>query len=150
MKNKLILLVVLLTAFVVKAQSKWGYDLVVKYEMTDEKEETVNYIEIKKDSVLYEWTDKKKPMKRKFVMDVEMENKVLKAMSDNKVMKFKSKNLAKGQKNIVFTYLSIKKTKVVVFPSPIKPNSIEEKFIKEFLEPILVKVFEQEIKNYPR
>jgi hypothetical protein len=133
-----------------KAQSKWDKDLVVTYKMTDKSNKLLNYIVIKKDTLVYEWSDKEKPKKKTVVMDLELENKILNAISDNKVLKFKSAALTKDSQNMMFTHTRGKKTKGVVFSQPIKKGSREEKFIKEFMEPIVLKVFEDELKNFPK
>jgi hypothetical protein len=134
----------------IKAQSKWDKDLVVDYRMTDKDESLLNHIEIKKDTIFYEWIEKNAHHTKKMVADVELENKLLKAMEQNKVLKFKSAKLTKGSVNMVFMQKKGRKTKTIIFPQPIKRDSREEKFIKEFLEPILTKLFEQELKTFPK
>lgn len=129
------------------SQNKWDKNLVVKYKMTDKNDKLLNCVEVTKDSLIYEWIDKEKPVKRKFVMDADLEKKIMKAMGSNKVSKFKSSSLVKGSPNIVFTQIKGSKTKEIIFPQNIKAGSKEEKFIKEFMEPILVKVFEYELKS---
>lgn len=148
MKNKFICVILLAVAsLTLHSQGKWDKDLVVKYKMTDKNDKLLNYVEVTKDSVLYEWTDKEKPVKRKFVLDSDLEEKIMKAIESNKVLKFKRSTLAKGSPNIVFTHAKAGKTKEIVFQQNLKAGSKEEKFIKEFMEPILVKVFEYELKS---
>jgi hypothetical protein len=136
--------------FAVKAQSKWDKDLVVDYKMTDKDESLLNHIEVKKDTIFYEWIEKNKHNTKKMATDAALENKLLKAMDDFKILKFKSAKLTKGSVNMVFTHKKGNKTKSIIFPQPVKQGSKEEKFIQQFLEPILTKVFEQELKNFPR
>ncbi len=150
MKNRILVIVFCAICFLCNAQSRWDKDLVVDYKMSDKDGVLMNHIEMKKDSVFYEWIERNKHNTKKVATDAEFENKILKAMNDNKVTKFKSRDLAKGSVNMVFTYKKGSKTKTIIFAQPIKKESKEEKFIREFMEPILTKMFEQEIKNFPR
>lgn len=142
-----ITVVCILFALVTFSQSKWDKDVVVTYKMTDKTDKLLNFVKVTSDTLYYEWISKDKPVMRKFLMNDELASKINDAIKKNKVLKFKSAAYTKGYQNIVFTYTKKSKTKEVVFSQNTMANSREEKFIKEFTEPIVKKVFEQELKN---
>src|ERR1041385_5142826 len=122
MKNKFIIIFCFF-CMAVKAQSKWDKDLVVDYKMSDKDGSLMTHIEVKKDSIFYEWIEKNRHNVKKMGTDIEFENKILKAINDNKVLKFKSHKLAKNSVNMIFQYKKNSKTKTVIFPQPIKRGS---------------------------
>lgn len=150
MNNKIFGIIFCAICFVCHAQSKWDKDLVVDYKMSDKEGSLLNHIVMKKDSVFYEWIERNKTNTKKVVTDADFENKILKVIADNNVTKFKNHDLTKGSVNAVFTYKNGGKTKTITFAQPVKQGSKEEKFIKAFMEPILLKMFEQELKNFPK
>lgn len=133
------------------SQSKtWESDLVVNYKMIDKDGKLQNSIAIKKDTVHYQWFEKEKISTKTLSGDTVLENKLIAIMDKYKVLKFKSvKPKAEGS-TIVFAHTKAGKKKTIVLPQNLKEGSKEEVFIKEFLEAILIKVFDQEIKNYPK
>jgi hypothetical protein len=149
MKNKFLIILCTL-CFAARSQGKWDKDLAVDYKMTDKDEALLNHIEIKKDTIFYEWIEKNKHNTKKMVIDTTIENKLLKAINDHKILKHKTGKLTKGSVNMVLKYNSGKKSKTVIFPQPVKQGSNDEKFMQQFLEPILTKLFEQELKNFPK
>ena len=110
MKNKFIIIFCFF-CMAVKAQNKWDKDLVVDYKMSDKDGSLMTHIEVKKDSIFYEWIEKNRHNVKKMGTDIEFENKILKAINDNKVLKFKSHKLAKNSVNMIFQYKKNSKTK---------------------------------------
>lgn len=150
MKSNVFTIFFCLVAILVKAQNNWDANLEVDYKMTDKDGSLLNHVLIKKDSLLYEWMEKSKKSTKKIANDVDLQDKLLNAINNNHVLELKSAKPAPGSVNIMLSRKKGRKTKVIIFPQPIKQGSDEEKFVKEFMEPILTKVFEQELKNYPR
>jgi hypothetical protein len=151
MKNKFSLLLIFFTwGFLLPAQNKWEKGLVVQYKTVDKDGQLLNNIRVTRDTLFYEWIDKKKPVKRKFPMNDTLAGKLQTAMKKHKVLKFKSATPKEDSQNIFFTYDLNGKTKQIIFKQPIKPDSKQELFMKEFLEPVLVLVFRQELNGFPR
>jgi hypothetical protein len=151
MKNKYLLVLMLCAAFgMYHSQNKWNKNLVVKYKTLDTGGVVLNSIVITSDTLFYEWTDKKKPVKRKFLMNDTLAGKIQEAMNKYKVWKFKCAVPTQSSQNVFFNYDLNGKTKLIIFKQPIKPGSKQENFMKEFLEPILVLVFQQELKGLPK
>ncbi len=150
MKIKLILFLFLI-AILASAQTKtWESDLVVTYKMTNASGQSLNSIEVKKDTIHYEWIEKEKVTNRMIVGDTALENKLLSVMNKYKILKFKSAKPATPGPNIILTHAKGQTRKTIVMPQHIKAGSKEELFIKEFMEPILLKAFAQEIKGFPK
>ncbi len=147
-RSVVFLLLLALTAF--SQSTKWENDLVLNYKMTDKNGKLKNYIEIKKDTLHYQWIDKEKISSKMIVSDTALENKLIAIMDKHKFLKFKSAKMAKPGPNIVFVQTKAGKQKTIVMPQNIKAGSKEEAFIKEFLETALVKVFAHELKNLPK
>lgn len=150
MRNRIFIVIFCAVCIACSAQSKWDQDLVIDYKMTDKDESLLNHIEVRKDTIFYEWIEKGKRYIKKAANEIELQNKLLKAMNDNKILKVKGHELTRSSVNMMITHKKGGKTKTIIFAQPIKQGSREEKFIKEFMEPILTKMFEQELKSFPK
>ena len=150
MKARSIVFLFLVTLTAHYQSVKLENDLVVNYKMTDSNGKMKSAVVVKKDTIHYEWFEKEKVSRRMIVRDTVLENKLASIVERNRFWKFKSAKLAKPGPNVIFVYTKENRQKTIVIPTNAKPESKKLLFVKEFLEPILIKVFEVEIKNFPK
>lgn len=122
----------------------------VSYKTTDINGKLQNSIEVKKDTLHYRWLEKDKITARMLVGDTTLESKLITIMDKHEILKFKSEKPTTKGSTVVFTHAKAGKQKSILILQNIKIGSKKEVFVKEFLEAVVIKVFAQEIKNFPK
>ena len=150
MRINLLVFLFVITLSVFSQSKAWHNDLVVDYKMTDKIGKLQNCIVVKKDTLHYQWFEKEKISSKTLIGDTALENKLIAIMDKYKILKFKSVKPRTEGSIIVFAHTQAGKKKTILLSQNVKAGSKEEVFIKEFLEAIFIKVFAQEIKNFPK
>ncbi len=126
---------------------EWEANMTLTYEFT-KHDKLVNFIEVKKDTIHYRWVEHDKSMTR-LIVTGNSQKQILEMMDKYAFLKFKKGKIDKKASNGTFVYKKQNFTKTVYVPSS-KSGTPEDLFMKEFLELIYKRVFEQELMSQPK
>ncbi len=126
---------------------EWEANMTLTYKYTKHNK-LVNFIEVKKDTILYRWNEHDKFMER-LIVNGNSQKQILELMDKYAFLKFKKGKIDKKAANGTFVYKKQNTLKTVYVPSS-KSGTQEDLFMKEFLELIYKRVFEQELMSQPK